>query len=66
MTSTPPPKKRPPTPRVDEDDGAKTVKLSATELRQQLQDLGVDLDAVDGDKSSDERARQDRTGRKDD
>jgi hypothetical protein len=65
MTSTPPPKKRPPAPRV-EDDGAKTVKLSATELRQQLQDLGVDLDAVDGDKSSDERARQDRTGPKDD
>ena len=63
MTSTPPPKKRPPAP---EDDATKTVKLSATELRQQLQDLGVDLDAVAGERSSDERARRDRTGQKDD
>jgi len=60
MTSTPPPKKRPPAPKVDEDDASKTVKLSATELRQQLQDLGVDLDAVeDRERSSDERALKD-------
>jgi hypothetical protein len=47
-----PAKKAPPPappPADDADENNKTVKLSAVELRRQLEELGVDMDADHGD-----------------
>jgi hypothetical protein len=57
-----PVKKAPPSasPAVDADDEhIKTVKLSAVELRRQLEELGVDMDADHADTPPSEAARDD-------
>ena len=57
MTSTPPTWTPSLSVPAEEDDHSKTVKLSAIELRQQLQELGVDLEPDEArDRASDERA----------
>ena len=55
MTSTPPTGNPSLPVPTEEEDHSKTVKLSAIELRQQLQELGVDLEPDEArDSASDE------------
>ena len=59
MSSSPPTRTSSHSVSAQDEDHSKTVKLSATELRQQLQELGVDLEPDEArDRAGDEQSVQ--------